>query len=101
MKKQMISPLVAAEIISDAPLGLYISRLGGIVLDFFAETADMYIEKTTYEIARHYRVRVATSDALEQVIILGHGAVRVSARMLHQEVEQAEGEIRRIIGSRL
>lgn len=39
-----------------------------------AETADMYIEKATYEIAREHRVRVATSDGLEQVIILGHGA---------------------------
>lgn len=45
-----------------------------------AETADMYIEKTTYEIAREHRVRVATSDGLEQVIILGHGAQRMSAR---------------------
>ena len=62
-----------------------------------AETADMYIEKTTYEIGRRYRVRVATSDGLEQMIILGHGAVRVSARMFRQEVEEAEGEIRRLL----
>jgi predicted RNA-binding protein with PIN domain len=79
-----------------------VEKRGGIYVVYTkqAETADMYIEKTTYEMARKYRVRVATSDALEQVIILGHGAVRVSARMLRQEVEQAEGEIRRIIGSR-
>jgi predicted RNA-binding protein with PIN domain len=76
-----------------------VEKRGGIYVVYTkqAETADMYIEKTTYEIARHYRVRVATSDALEQVIILGHGAVRLSARMLHQEVEQAEGEIRRLL----
>jgi translation elongation factor EF-G/predicted RNA-binding protein with PIN domain len=76
-----------------------VEKRGGIYVVYTkqAETADMYIEKTTYEIARHYRVRVATSDALEQVIILGHGAVRVSARMLRQEVEQAEGEIRRML----
>jgi hypothetical protein len=41
--------------------------------------------------------RVATSDALEQLIILGHGAVRVSARMLRQEVEAAEGEIAKLL----
>ena len=43
------------------------------------ETADSYIEKTTYSIARHHKVQVATSDNLEQVIILGHGALRISA----------------------
>lgn len=44
-----------------------------------AETADMYIEKTAHELGRNYRVRVATSDNVEQIIILGSGAVRVSA----------------------
>jgi len=66
-----------------------------------AETADMYIEKTTYALARErreHRVRVATSDGLEQMIILGHGAVRMPAAELEFEVKQAEGEIRRIIG---
>ena len=63
-----------------------------------AETADMYIEKTTYEIAREHRVRVATSDALEQMIILGHGAQRISARELRFEIDQAVAEMRRIIG---
>ena len=62
-----------------------------------AETADTYIERATYEIAREHRVRVATSDNLEQLIILGHGAVRVSAREFHQEIEAAEGRIGEII----
>ena len=62
-----------------------------------AETADAYIERATYEIAREHRVRVATSDNLEQLIILGHGAVRVSAREFQQEVEAAEGRISEII----
>ena len=62
-----------------------------------AETADAYIERATYEIAREHRVRVATSDNLEQLIILGHGAVRVSAREFHQEIEAAEGRIGEII----
>ena len=39
-----------------------------------AETADQYIEKTTHEIGRKYKVTVATSDALEQVIVMGQGA---------------------------
>lgn len=45
-----------------------------------AETADMYIEKVTHTLAKEHRVRVATSDGLEQIIILGHGAIRVPAR---------------------
>lgn len=65
-----------------------------------AETADMYIEKATYALAkerREHRVRVATSDGLEQMIILGHGAVRMPAAELEFEVKQVEAEIRRII----
>jgi len=62
-----------------------------------AETADNYIEKVTLEIGRKHRVRVATSDYLEQLIILGHGALRISARMFREEVELAEGQIARII----
>ena len=58
-----------------------------------AETADAYIEKTTYEMAKRYRVRVATSDSPEQLIILGHGALRVSARAFHQEVLQAREQM--------
>ena len=59
-----------------------------------AETADQYIEKVTHELGKKHRVRVATSDALEQIIILGHGALRISARAFHQEVEEAEAAIR-------
>ena len=62
-----------------------------------AETADAYIEKTTYDLSKNHRVRVATSDALEQLIILGHGALRISARTFHQELEQAQGEISRFL----
>ena len=59
-----------------------------------AETADMYIERVTHEIGRDRRVRVATSDGMEQIIILGHGALRVSARMFRQEVDEVERQIR-------
>ena len=59
-----------------------------------AETADQYIEKTVRKISKHHSVTVATSDALEQVIILGQGARRMSAAGLKEEVELALKEIR-------
>lgn len=62
-----------------------------------AETADSYIEKATYALRGEGRVRVATSDNLEQLIILGHGALRISAQAFHAEVEQARGEIAALI----
>ena len=62
-----------------------------------AETADNYIEKTIYKIAKDHRVRVATSDALEQMIILGSGALRVSAAELHTQVQAAKVEIDAIL----
>ena len=62
-----------------------------------AETADAYIERVTYEIGRKHRVRVATSDGLEQMVILGHGALRISARAFKLEVEQTEGQISELI----
>ena len=62
-----------------------------------AETADMFIERVTHEIGKSRRVRVATSDGMEQVIILGHGALRVSARMFHEEVQNVEKQIRALV----
>ena len=62
-----------------------------------AETADAYIERVTYEIGKKHRVRVATSDGLEQMVILGHGALRISARAFKLEVAQAEGQISELI----
>jgi small GTP-binding protein len=62
-----------------------------------AETADSYIEKATYELAPNNRVRVATSDGLEQVIILGHGALRQSAQAFRLEVAQVTGEISQVV----
>lgn len=62
-----------------------------------AETADMYIEKAAYDLSKHHRVRVATSDGLEQIIILGGGALRVSASTFEQEVKEVEDAIRKFI----
>ena len=64
-----------------------------------AETADAYIERATYEIGKHHRVRVATSDGAEQLIILGHGALRLSAATFKAEVEQAAGQIAAILAA--
>ena len=68
-----------------------------IVFTKEAETADAYIEKTTYELGRRHRVRVATSDNAESLIILGHGALRLSARQFHDEVESVMGQIADIV----
>lgn len=60
-----------------------------------AETADQYIEKTVQEIGKKYHVTVATSDALEQMIILGQGAQRISAKGFLEEIQTVNQEIRR------
>jgi small GTP-binding protein len=65
-----------------------------------AETADMYIEKATHSLAPKHRVRVATSDNLEQIIILAGGATRVSANEFLREVKAAEKAIRDIISQK-
>ncbi len=62
-----------------------------------AETADQYIERLSFELRGRRRVRVATSDNLEQLIILGHGAERISAQHFHDEVYNAQAEIERIL----
>ncbi|MFI3171055.1 MAG: translation factor GTPase family protein [Eubacteriales bacterium] len=59
-----------------------------------AETADAYIEKTVHQMGRNYDVTVATSDALEQMIIMGQGAQRMSAQGLLEEIIEANREIR-------
>ena len=59
-----------------------------------AETADQYIEKTVHKIGRKHHVTVATSDALEQVIILGQGGHRISAQGLQNEILLAKRELR-------
>ena len=62
-----------------------------------AETADQYIERLSFELRGRRRVRVATSDNLEQLIILGHGAERISAQHFHDEVYAAQAEIEQIL----
>lgn len=65
-----------------------------------AETADMYIEKVTRTLGKKHRVRVATSDGVEQIIILGGGAIRVSAQEFLKEVKDVEKAILDIIKGR-
>ncbi|MBP3587523.1 MAG: NYN domain-containing protein, partial [Clostridia bacterium] len=73
-----------------------IERFGdfSVVYTKEAETADMYIERVTHELGKKHKIRVATSDGLEQIIILGHGALRISADSFRQEVLQVEHAIR-------
>lgn len=78
-----------------------VEKLHGIhvVYTKTAETADMYIEKASYDLSRAHRVKVATSDGLEQAIILGHGAERISANDLYWEVQQANQQIQDFLKS--
>ena len=62
-----------------------------------AETADSYIEKVTYQLRHSSRVRVATSDGPEQLIILGHGALRVSASSFQEEMTEALAQISHVM----
>ncbi len=62
-----------------------------------AQTADAYIEKTAHELGKKHQVQVATSDSLEQMIILGSGAVRISAAAFIKEMEETEKEIQVIL----
>ena len=64
-----------------------------------AETADTYIERTAHKLSREHKVRVATSDGMEQVIIMGSGAFRMSAQELHEDVMRVEKEIREYIAN--
>ncbi|MGM9608331.1 MAG: NYN domain-containing protein [Oscillospiraceae bacterium] len=73
-----------------------VEKLGGVSVVYTkeAETADMYIEKAAHDLSKNHRVRVATSDGLEQVIILGGGALRLPASAFEAEVKEAEDAIR-------
>lgn len=59
-----------------------------------AETADQYIEKTVHKIGKKHRVTVATSDSLEQMIVWGEGAFRLSAAAFEEAVRQAQNRMR-------
>jgi len=59
-----------------------------------AETADQYIEKFAHENAGRFDVSVATSDGVEQVIILGQGCRLISSRELEQELERMNQALR-------
>lgn len=79
-----------------------VEHLGGVSVVYTkeAETADMYIEKAAHDLSPRHRVRVATSDGLEQVIILGGGALRVPASAFEEEVKEVEQAIRAFLQSR-
>lgn len=62
-----------------------------------AQTADAYIEKAAHELGKKHHVQVATSDGLEQMIILGSGAVRITAAAFIKEMEEVQKEIEALI----
>ena len=76
-----------------------IERLGEVSVIYTkeAETADTYIERVTHEIAPKNTVRVVTSDYQEQLIILGNGALRVSAAEFTAEIALTKEEIKNAI----
>ena len=79
-----------------------VEKYGSLTVVYTAEfeTADGYIERTTTHLMREirqFRVAVATSDSMEQVIIMGKGAIRLSARDFLEDIERTEAEIRRKI----
>ena len=65
-----------------------------------AETADSYIERTTHELSKNYRVQVATSDRMEQLIIIGNGAMRISADAFRKEVDRTEAVMRELMAEK-
>lgn len=62
-----------------------------------SETADSYIERVTHELSKKHRVRVATSDGIEQMIILGNGAMRMSASELYKRIKDADKAVNEYI----
>ena len=70
------------------------------LIQFFTkenETADAYIEKATHELCKNNRVYVATSDGLEQMIILGQGAIRIPTSQFLDELKKADEAMQKII----
>ena len=97
---RIIRPIICMAVLlfamTTAVMGCYQKETGSI--DIPGRTpSGTYIERATYELRRERRVRVATSDGPKQIIILGHGALRVSARAFHAEVEAAEGQISAVL----
>ena len=76
-----------------------LERINGITVVYTKEsqTADAYIEKAVKELSRNYKVTVATSDGLEQMIIFGSGAYRMPARILLEDVERVEESVMQMV----
>jgi len=76
-----------------------IERINGVTVVYTKEsqTADAYIEKAVKELSRNYKVTVATSDGLEQIIIFGSGAFRMPARILLEDVERVEASVTEMV----
>ncbi len=60
-----------------------------------AQTADQYIEKFAHDNQKKYKIAVATSDGLQQIIIRGAGCYLLSARELKEEIDRANERIKK------
>ena len=78
-----------------------VEEIGGVTVVYTkeAQTADAYIEKTTYDMSGEHTVRVVTSDMQEQLVILGAGGLRVSAVEFMRELSDTSFRIRETIES--
>ncbi|MBR2350840.1 MAG: NYN domain-containing protein [Clostridia bacterium] len=76
-----------------------VEEIGSVTVVYTKEgqTADAYIEKTTHERSSDSFVRVVSSDMQEQLMILGSGGFRVSAREFRRECECTVSEIKEAI----
>ncbi len=79
---------------------VYTHRNITVVYTKEAETADHYIERTTKQLVKEYSVKVATSDYLEQIIIMGAGGIRVTPRELQAYIEDAKARGRKKLEER-
>ena len=92
-----------AEIVFDAykrkGAGGSVEKCGNVTVVYTKEgmTADSYVEKATYDLAKTHTVRVVTTDLAEQNVVLGSGGLRVSAREFKIEIESTTAEINEII----
>ncbi|MBP5280974.1 MAG: NYN domain-containing protein [Lachnospiraceae bacterium] len=77
-----------------------VERSGNIYVVYTkeAETADQYIEKTVHKMANQYQITVATSDGLEQMIIWGDGATRMSSLGLLEELKRQRANAKERFG---
>ncbi|MCR5785961.1 MAG: TetM/TetW/TetO/TetS family tetracycline resistance ribosomal protection protein [Eubacterium sp.] len=79
--------------------GTSVQKVGNIHIVFTktAETADQFIEKLAIDLRPKHRVIVATSDGIEQVIVMSQGCELFTAPRLHDEIISINNQIKDIL----